>query len=162
MSRNGNKRTGLAGILVIGLVAIAGIGPPTVSSAATTSAGQGFAPQSKIRITARGSDFGQMLFNRNRQAIYLFDRERSKKSQCYGDCASVWPPVLTRGKPKARGKVKQKLLGTTRRRGGARQVTYAGHPLYYYAHEGPGQVFCHDVFEFGGNWLVVKPNGKPA
>lgn len=158
-----NRVTGLATI-VIGLLAIAGIASQsgTAANPAATSAGEQFRPQPKIRITARGSEFGTMLFNRNRQAIYLFDRERTKKSKCYGACASLWPPVLTKGKPKARGKVRRKLLGTTRRRGGAKQVTYGGNPLYYYAHEGPGQVFCHDVFEFGGNWLVVKPDGRPA
>ncbi len=45
---------------------------------------------------------------------------------------------------------------------GAVQLTYAGHPLYYYAHERPGQVLCHDVTEFGGRWLVVTPAGTPA
>ena len=42
------------------------------------------------------------------------------------------------------------------------QVTYAGHPLYYYAHEGKYQVLCHDVEEYGGTWLVVRPDGTPA
>ena len=55
---------------------------------------------------------------------------------------------------------------TTRRRQsqrhGTRQVTYGGHPLYFYAHEGKYQVLCHDVEEFGGTWLVVRPDGTPA
>ena len=54
------------------------------------------------------------------------------------------------------------LLGTTTRSDGARQVTYAGHPLYFYAHEGKNQVLCHDVREYGGLWLVVTPKGPPA
>jgi len=54
----------------------------------------------------------------------------------------------------------ESLLGTTRRRGGRRQVTYAGRPLYYYAHEGPGRVLCHNVHLNGGLWWVVGPNGK--
>lgn len=103
-----------------------------------------------------------MLFNRNRQAIYLFDKEQSKRSECYGSCAMAWPPVLTRGAPEAVGRTRQGLIGITKRRGGAKQVTYRGHPLYYYVNEGPGQVFCHNVFQYGGTWLVVKPNGKPA
>jgi hypothetical protein len=41
-------------------------------------------------------------------------------------------------------------------------VTYAGHPLYYYAHEGKTQVLCHDVREFGGLWLAVTPSGEAA
>jgi predicted lipoprotein with Yx(FWY)xxD motif len=70
--------------------------------------------------------------------------------------------VLTEGEPRAAGTVKSALQGTTLRRDGSTQITYAGHPLYFYAHEGKYQVLCHNVTEFGGTWLVVKPNGEPA
>lgn len=113
-------------------------------------------------IRSGSSAYGTMLFDGRNQAIYLFDKESGRKSRCYGACAHAWPPVLTRGKPKARGEVRQKLLGVTRRRGGATQVTYAGQPLYYYANEGPGEVFCHNVSEFGGTWLVLGPDGRAA
>ena len=101
-----------------------------------------------------------MLFDRGNQAIYIFQKERSKTAKCYGACASAWPPVLTSGKPTALKGVKPGLLGTTKRKGGAKQATYAGHPLYYYAHEGPGDVFCHNVVSFGGNWKVIRGSGK--
>jgi len=136
--------------------------------ASTTSTAQVKAQPKKAqakkgtRITTGNSAYGTMLFDRNRQAIYLFDLETSKRSQCYGACAKAWPPVLTKGRPLAKGKARQNLLGTTKRQGGATQVTYKGQPLYFYAHEGPGQVFCHDIFGSGGTWLVVKPNGKAA
>jgi hypothetical protein len=39
-------------------------------------------------------------------------------------------------------------------------VTYDGQPLYFYAHEGPGEVLCHNVDEFGGLWLVLEPSGE--
>ena len=58
--------------------------------------------------------------------------------------------------------VRSDLLGTTRRSDGSTQITYADHPLYFYAHEGKYQVLCHNVDEFGGTWLVVQPDGKPA
>ncbi len=114
------------------------------------------------RITTDDSQFGTMLFDGGRQAIYSFDKEKTKRSKCYGSCAKAWPPVLTKGKPKAHGEADQGLLGTTKRRNGTTQVTYAGKPLYFYAHEGPGQVFCHDVKQFGGLWLVVRPDGTNA
>ena len=53
-------------------------------------------------------------------------------------------------------------LGTVRRRDGRRQVTYAGHPLYYYVSDSPGRILCQSVNEFGGFWLVVKPSGAPV
>ena len=113
-------------------------------------------------VTTAGSDFGPMLFDGTGQAIYLFDKETSPRPRCYGDCADAWPPVLTSGQPRARAQVDAGLLGTVRRRDGSTQVTYAGQPLYFYAHEGKGQVLCHDVVEYGGVWLVVTPGGTPA
>jgi predicted lipoprotein with Yx(FWY)xxD motif len=113
-------------------------------------------------VKIAGSDFGPMLFDRSGQAIYLFDKEATNTPQCYGACAKAWPPVLTSGLPRGSGAVRDSLLGTTRRRDGARQVTYAGHPLYFYAHEGKNEVLCHNVSEFGGLWLVVTAKGEPA
>lgn len=103
-----------------------------------------------------------MLYDATGQAIYLFDLERSTRPECYGECAELWPPVLTTGKPQAKGQTKPDLLGTTRRSDGATQVTYAGHPLYLYVNEGKYEVLCHDVEGFGGTWLVVQPNGNPG
>ena len=103
-----------------------------------------------------------MLHDASGQPIYLFDAEATSRPQCYGECAEAWPPVLTEGRPRSEGAVRADLLGTTSRRDGSTQITYAGHPLYFYAHEGKYQVLCHNVDEYGGTWLVVKPNGKPA
>ena len=111
-------------------------------------------------ITVRSSEFGRMLFGPNRQAIYIFERDRRNRTNCYGECAQAWPPVYTRAKPVAGAGVRTSLLGSIRRRNGRRQVTYDGKPLYYYAHEGPGQVLCHNVNLNGGLWWVIGPNGK--
>lgn len=108
------------------------------------------------------SRYGPVIADRKGEAFYLFDKEKGKKSACYGDCATAWPPLLTKGAPRAGKGAKQKLLGTTRRRGGRLQVTYAGHPLYYYKDDSPGNILCQNVDEFGGLWLVVKPNGEPV
>jgi len=111
-------------------------------------------------ITVRGSEFGSMLWGPKRQAIYIFQRDRRNSSRCYGRCAEAWPPVFTSAKPVAGPGVRKSLLGTARRRNGRRQVTYAGRPLYFYAHEKRGQVRCHNVDLNGGLWWVVGPNGK--
>jgi predicted lipoprotein with Yx(FWY)xxD motif len=117
-------------------------------------------PKPGIEIKLGDSQFGEMLFNRDDQAIYLFDKESSEKPECYGACAAAWPPVVTDGEPVAAGGVKRGLLGTTERKDGSTQVTYDGQPLYYYAHEDPSQVLCHNVSEFGGLWLVLGPDGQ--
>jgi predicted lipoprotein with Yx(FWY)xxD motif len=114
-------------------------------------------PGTEIKVAS--SQFGPILFDADDQVIYLFDKEKSERSECYDDCAAEWPPVLTKGDPVAGKGADAKLLGTTERDDGSTQVTYEGHPLYYYAHEGPGEVLCHNVTGFGGLWLVVQPNG---
>jgi predicted lipoprotein with Yx(FWY)xxD motif len=114
------------------------------------------------RIVVSDSEFGQMLFDSTGQAIYLFDVETTSKPECYDACAEAWPPVLTTGDPVAGRGVEDPLLATTERTDGTVQVTYNGHPLYFYAHEGKGEVECHDIFLNGGNWYVVQPDGEPA
>jgi predicted lipoprotein with Yx(FWY)xxD motif len=60
--------------------------------------------------------------------------------------------------PQAAGGAEPALLGTTQRTDGSVQATYAGHPLYFYADEGPGE--RHNVFLNGGRWYVVTPEGS--
>lgn len=113
-------------------------------------------------VIAAQSDFGTILFDGTGQTIYLFDVETTSQPRCYGPCADAWPPVVTDGAPLAGKRVKASLLGTTRRTDGTTQVTYDGHPLYLYAHEGKYEVKCHDVFLNGGSWYAVQPDGHPA
>jgi predicted lipoprotein with Yx(FWY)xxD motif len=62
--------------------------------------------------------------------------------------------------PRAGAGLKGSLLRTTRRADGRLQVTYNGRPLYYYVGDrAPGQILCQNVSEFGGLWLVARPNG---
>jgi predicted lipoprotein with Yx(FWY)xxD motif len=111
-------------------------------------------------LTVRTSAYGKIVFDGRGFALYAFTRDRGK-SACAGACATAWPPFVVTGGIRAGPGVKAALLGTVRRANGARQVTYAGRPLYYYVGDRrPGQVLCQNVREFGGLWLVVRPNGK--
>ena len=113
-----------------------------------------------VTVTLGDSEFGRMLFSSEQQAIYIFERDDRDRSNCYGECAEAWPPVVTEGSPVAGEGVDGTLLGTTKRRDGTTQVTYAGKPLYFYAHEGPGEVRCHDVNLNGGFWWAVGADGE--
>jgi predicted lipoprotein with Yx(FWY)xxD motif len=108
------------------------------------------------------SQYGHILADRRGQAFYLFAKEHSGRSQCYGACATTWPPVLAKGTPAAGQGAESRLLGNTRRRDGKLQLTYAGHPIYYYAGDSPGRVLCQGANEFGGLWLVLQPSGQPV
>lgn len=163
-------------LLMVGLLALAGCGSDeepaadapaaaerteTAEKAETEQAEQAEEPRgSRTVVTLRESQFGTMLFGPSRQAIYIFENDPKGKTVCYGECAEAWPPVLTEGEPRAGDGVRQSLLGTVKRRDGKLQVTYAGKPLYTYAHEGPNEVRCHNVDLNGGFWWVVGPDGK--
>ena len=68
--------------------------------------------------------------------------------------------MLTNGAPQAGSGVSASLLGTTSRKDGTTEVTYAGHPLYYFiADTQPGQVSGQGIDAFGAPWYVVSPSG---
>jgi predicted lipoprotein with Yx(FWY)xxD motif len=111
-------------------------------------------------LTTHSSRFGQILFDGKGFVLYGFTKDPRGRSVCRGACAAAWPPYLVRSAPRAGPGVKRSLLGTTRRPDGKLQVTYAGNPLYYYVDDRqPGQILCQNVSEFGGLWLVARPNG---
>jgi predicted lipoprotein with Yx(FWY)xxD motif len=113
------------------------------------------------RVGVASSQFGRIVVDGKGRALYLFEKDKNRRSACYGQCATYWPPLLTNGKPVARPGVKQSLLGTTRRATGSQQVTYAGHPLYRFALDRkPGQTKGEGLQDFGGGWDVVSPAGK--
>ncbi|MGH2905252.1 MAG: COG4315 family predicted lipoprotein [Solirubrobacterales bacterium] len=107
------------------------------------------------------TDYGRILQDGRGHTIYLFTEEHGKTPRCYRACAKAWPPVLTKGDPVADGAAKQSKLGTTRRKGGKIQVTYNGHPLYYYVEEDEAnEVLCQAAYEFGGYWYILGANGR--
>jgi predicted lipoprotein with Yx(FWY)xxD motif len=137
---------------------------PARSAAKPASAETPVKPKRRTgkRVTLHKSDYGKILADGRGRALYLFTRD-GDKSRCNGDCADAWPPFLTKGAPRAGDRVKQKLLGTVKRSDGKKQVTYNGHPLYYYVGDDePGEVLCQAVLEYGGYWYVVKRSGEPV
>jgi predicted lipoprotein with Yx(FWY)xxD motif len=137
----------------------------TTTTAATTAATEP-AQKSRARrptttLRVRNTSFGRILVDGKGRALYLFTREGSTRSRCYGQCAVAWPPFFARGKLRAGRGLDAGKLRSSRRRDGRRIVTYNCHPLYYYVSDRkPGEVTCHNVVEFGGTWLVVKPDGN--
>jgi predicted lipoprotein with Yx(FWY)xxD motif len=112
-------------------------------------------------VGTRTSSLGTFLVDAKGRALYLWDADHGSMSTCDGACAQAWPPLTTTGTPKAGGEAKASLLGTTKRSDGSREVTYAGHPLYYYAGDtGPGQTSGEGSDGFGSPWWVVTPAGK--
>ena len=113
------------------------------------------------QVRVASSRLGRIVVDGKGHTLYLFEKDKNRRSACYGPCATYWPPLLTHGKPVARAGPKQSLLGTTRRANGSQQVTYAGHPLYRFALDRkPGQTSGEGLQDFGGGWDAVSPAGK--
>ena len=103
------------------------------------------------RLGSASTSLGRIVVDGKARTLYLFEKDKSHRSFCYGACAAYWPPALTHGKPTVSSGLKQSLIGTTRRRNSTMQVTYAGHPLYRYAGDsGPGQTTGAGLQDFGG------------
>jgi predicted lipoprotein with Yx(FWY)xxD motif len=145
---------------------VAGCGGGSSTNAA--GAGSGYAAgtpansgTSAATIGARRSDLGTMLVGAKGRTLYLFQADKTSKSTCDGACAGVWPPLTTAGAPKAGPHVVASKLGTTKRTDGTTQVTYSGHPLYYYAADDkPGATGGQGMDQFGAEWYVLAPGGN--
>ena len=112
-------------------------------------------------LTLRSSEYGKVIFDAHHRVLYLFAADQSTTSTCYGVCAAAWPPLLTKGAPSVGAGLDAKLLGTSKRKDGSLQVTYNGHPVYYYSADMGSKIMCQHANMHGGFWFVVKANGTP-
>jgi len=112
-------------------------------------------------VDLRKTSLGTILVDSKGITLYDFPPDKGTTSVCYGACAALWPPLLTTGKPVAGPGVHAKLLGTTKRKDGKLEVTYGGHPLYYFVSDRkPGQTTGQGVDQFGAPWWVISATGK--
>ena len=121
-----------------------------VAAAVAPSASLGVAP----------SSLGRILVDSHGKTLYLWAHDKGHTSTCNGQCAKYWPPLVTSAKPKASAGARGALLGTSRRADGRTQVTYDGHPLYYFAGDKrAGDVKGAGLTGFGGRWDPVSAAG---
>jgi predicted lipoprotein with Yx(FWY)xxD motif len=91
--------------------------------------------------------------------LYAFSADTATQSNCTGMCAQAWPPVLTQSPPTASGSASGSLLGAIPRSDGTFQVTYNGHPLYYFAPALDSGTQGAGVTAFGGTFKPVNVSG---
>jgi len=116
-----------------------------------------------ISVSDLGGDVGKALVDSEGFTLYYFEKDKGGKSACYGACAQIWPPLTTEGGAKASDGAMAAELGTTKRKDGTIQVTYAGWPLYTYTVDAkPGEAKGTDVKSFGATWYPLHPNGEKA
>ena len=144
----------------IKLFAAVAAGAVLASIGATLAFGGDAKSQGTVIKVAK-SPLGPILVDSKGITLYDFVKDKRTTSVCYGACAALWPPLITKGKPVAGRGVRASLLGTTKRKDGKLEVTYGGHPLYYFVTDRkPGQTTGQGVNQFGGPWWVISPAGK--
>jgi predicted lipoprotein with Yx(FWY)xxD motif len=137
----------------------------TVAAAAVAAvlAGPAAAGTSPTTLKLKKTSVGTILVNGHGFTVYAFTKDGRNRDACaaISGCLSIWPvvggsvrPILGRG-------VKRSLVGTTTLKGGKKQLTYGGHPLYtYVADSGPGQTSYVNFLQFGGRWPAVNAAGR--
>ncbi len=135
----------------------------TSTAAATAPAATTPASGTGVAVTVKhASKLGTILAAGSKKlTVYLFEGDKGAASSCSGACASVWPPVTSTGAATAAGAAHSADLGTITRADGATQVTYKGHPLYFFAKDkDSGDAYGQGVKGFGSDWYAIAPSGS--
>lgn len=142
-------------LAVVGLLAVVGIVGFATAASATSGTNR-----SNGTVSLRTNKLGKVLVNSRGRTLYLFAKDKTAHSTCAGQCATYWPPLVTKTKPTAGTGVKASLLGTTKRSDGTLQVTYNKHPLYLFVQDtAPGQANGENLDEFGAEWYALSAKG---
>ena len=144
------RPTALLAVLVVTVAALASL--TAIASSATSK---------PATVKTGTSSLGRIVVDGQAHTLYLFQKDKGAKSSCSGACAQNWPPLLTKGAPKAGPGAKASLLGTTKRADGTTQVTYNKHPLYTFVGDAGkrGSTMGQGLTAFGAKWYVVAAKG---
>ena len=137
------------------------------ASVSTVAGAEGGAPPARTarvaKVGLRNTSLGKILVNASGFTLYRFTKDPRNRDTCVkiSECANVWPALRTSGKPTAGPGVRASLLSTIKLPGGAKQVTYAGHPLYLYAPASErAETSYVGAMQFGGTWYAVNAAGN--
>jgi predicted lipoprotein with Yx(FWY)xxD motif len=147
--------------LSIRVAATAVAGGLAICGAAALSANSETSSASNVNVAK--TRLGAILVDARGRSLYFFVPESKNVIVCtstFQGCTTLWPPLMTTGKPHAGRSVKASLLATVHRtKPAGLLVTYNGHPLYRYEYDKrPGNVNGQGEY---GEWYVLSPSGKP-
>jgi predicted lipoprotein with Yx(FWY)xxD motif len=117
-----------------------------------------------IQLTAAtAGPLNPAVVNATGRTVYRFDKDTANppKSNCDGDCAQKWPPLLVEGSAKVFVEgVDKTLIGSVKRADGTNQATLNGWPMYLFS----GDSKAGDVNGQGvdGTWFAIAPDGSKA
>jgi predicted lipoprotein with Yx(FWY)xxD motif len=109
-----------------------------------------------VTVQTRSGPLGTYLTDGSGRTLYLFVADTNGKSACTGQCLTYWPPLTSTTTPVAGAGASAGTLATT----ADHQVTYDGHPLYYFAADAAaGDTAGQGSDGFGAKWWMVTPSG---
>jgi len=124
---------------------------PTATSTQDGSVSQNLA----LSISSNGV-LGRYLVGYTGMTLYTYAGDKGTASSCTGQCAVNWPPYVVPAQSVLNfGAGVNGTVSTTVRADGSTQVTYNGHPLYFYL----GDKTASDTKGegVGGVWRVARP-----
>src|SRR5438105_9143454 len=138
----------------------AGAGSATASASAAASASSSQAATTTYQVKVAHTTAGNALVGEDGKTLYFFAKDANGTISCTGSCTGTWPPfTLDAGEKTTAGPgVTAGWLATVMRPDGKTQVTYAGHPVYYFASD----TAAGDAKGNGylGIWFIATANGK--
>jgi predicted lipoprotein with Yx(FWY)xxD motif len=144
-------------LIALAMIA-AGCGGSSDTTSATSASGASGKPTT-VSIS-ENEQLGPILVDAEGFTVYSFGKDQGTTSSCYGGCEEAWPPVVVKGKPTAGEGASFSQLGTTKRKDGTMQATYAGHPLYTFSEDQePGEANGNGVNAFGAVWNAMDEHG---
>ncbi|HYB27164.1 MAG TPA: hypothetical protein VEF89_11165 [Solirubrobacteraceae bacterium] len=150
-----NRTRVLAPALALVFVAVVAIFVATSGGSTKTTPSTGTAATA---ISVAQTSLGPTLVDGNGRTLYLFEGDKPNKSTLSAAGFAVWPAFASAGTPRA---LDGAAAGAIGRIAGSGQVTYNGHPLYYYVgDQKPGETTGQGLNEFGALWYVVSPRGN--
>ena len=110
---------------------------------------------------ANSDEIGRYVSDANGRPVYSRTADEKNSSGCYDACAAAWTPVpgSDPAAPSNEPAIQPELLGSTLRRDGTRQLTYAGLPLYFPAEAG-SETVARSLTDQWGTWSLVFPHGE--
>jgi predicted lipoprotein with Yx(FWY)xxD motif len=146
-------------MLTVAVVAAAIIAVVAATSGASTKKTPATPPASAVAL--KQTSLGQTLVDANGRTLYLFQGDRPNVDTLSPAGKAAWPPFMAAVKPAAMNGAVASRIGTIPAGGGKAQVTYAGHPLYYFVgDDGAGQTHGQGLNEFGALWYVLGGSGQ--
>ncbi|HUA71477.1 MAG TPA: hypothetical protein VMA96_10355 [Solirubrobacteraceae bacterium] len=143
--------------LTVPIVAIVVIAAIVAVFVATSGGTTNAAPSSSSAVSLKSTSLGSVLVDANGRTLYLFEGDRPNVSTLSAAGQAIWPPFTSKAKPAAMGAADAALIGTIP---GSGQVTYKGHPLYYYVgDQQSGQTTGQGLNQFGARWYVLSASG---